>query len=186
MALTRVRTVFTGVPGTPWYSNMFFDIELGEIQLAADAVGAFWTDVASLMNNNVDWEVEDSVTVLNPENGEPVGVGSVTGDSGSGTGSGNMLARATQAYIIWNTGTWLGGRQIRGRTFLPGLVVGCSDGQGQVQPGVVLEIATAAAALLETPGNPTLNVYSRKNGQSLPVISGQASNQFAVLRSRRD
>ena len=186
MALTRVRTVFTGVPGTPWMSNMYFDVELAEVQLAADAVEAFWSEVDGYMVGGVAWEQEPFVTIINPVNGEPTGVAPVTPGAGTGGASGDMVPRAAQAYIVWNTGVWQAGRQIRGRTYLPGFTAGAAASDGSVDPGVVTALATAASNLLTTPGNPTLHVYSRKNGNSVPVDNGAASNQWAVLRSRRD
>ena len=186
MPLTRIRTVFTGVPGTPWYSNIFFEVPTAEVQDAADAVNTFWAAADSYMVTGVQWAVEDFATVLNPATGEPIGVLPVTGNTGGGATSGDMVSRASQILVSTLTGTWVGGRQIRGRIFVPGVSGVSSTPDGSVDGTVRTDFQNLANALALGVGDAELVVWSRKNGASYPVASTLVSSQWAVLRSRRD
>lgn len=165
---------------------MFFDIEAADAQLAADAVNAFWLNVSGMIVNTVTWSVEDLATVIDPVTGQPTGVVAVDGDTGVGGAAGGMMPRAAQGLIQWRTGVWQAGREIRGKTYVPGLDNEFSTLNGEFVPAQQQLLATYASDLLTTPGNPNLVVWSRKYGTVTPVTSGAVSNQFAVLRSRRD
>lgn len=186
MALTRVRTVWTGVPGTPWYSNHYFDVDAGDAQTCTDAIIDFWSDTKAAQSSLVNWTVENSVTVLNPANGQPTDVITTVGATDNGDGSGDMVTRASQILISWRTGVFLAGRELRGKTFVPAVVSSTIDGDGGVESAVVVQFLGYADALLTTPGHPNLQVWSRKNGTVTPVSSVQVSTEWAVLRSRRD
>lgn len=186
MALTRIRTGFTGVGGSPWINNMYFDVEEADIQAAADAAAGFWSNAQLAMSSLIDWAQDGVATVLNPVTGEPTDIVTYTPDTGDGQGSGDMLPAATQLLITWRTGVFSGGREVRGKTFVPGLVSSTNDNDGTIDEGVVTQFAGYAASLLTTPGNPTLQVWSRKNGTVQPVTQARITNEWAVLRSRRD
>ena len=51
--LARVRTIFTGPAGSPWYSNLYFDAATGTAQNAADAAAPFWGAVDNLKKSTV-------------------------------------------------------------------------------------------------------------------------------------
>ena len=182
----RVRTVFSGVPGTPWYSNIYFDDDGVNGQIGIDAVQTFWEALAGSMSPSVDWQVEGQVVVLDSVTGQPTGVFSGTGDTGSGTGTGDMLPSANQVLVTLNTGVWQAGRQIRGRLFCPGWTESANDGEGQVYSGLVTAVLAAVTAMSEDPGNLTQLVWSRTGNVVYPVSSWSVSNKFALLKSRRD
>lgn len=178
----RVRTVFTGVAGTPWYSNLYF----GDTSLPADAHAAvvdFWALIGPYIHTSVDWTVESEVTVLSILTGQPTSQTSVGAISGGGTASGQPLPWATQGLLRARTEAYANGRNVRGRIFIPGLTEDAQS-QGRPEPAVGPLMVTAAEQLLLT--DATWVVWSRKNQIQPEVTSVDFWQEWAVLRSRRD
>jgi len=186
----RVRTVFTGVPGTPWLSTMYFNDTGGTAQQAANAAGGYWGAIDALMGSQVDWATEADVSVINAVTGTLEGVESTTPLTGLGALATELIGFATQALCRWRTGTVVNGRNLRGRTFIPGLTTTSAD-DGQLISGHRVAIAAAAAALIAD-ANSELVIWHRPNpdtgslGLAAPVVTGTAWTEFAVMRSRRD
>lgn len=184
--LERVRTVFTGVAGTPWYSNMYFDNGVGEAGLYVEFVLDFWTTVANSIYSSVDFVVEDAVVIIEDTTGEIVGAGTGEGGGGSGQSGMDPVPYATQLQINWLTGVYLGGRQLRGKTYVPGLTES-SYTLGLVSAGARTIVQGAADELIGSGGaNGAFRVYSPTRGTSAVIDSATIPNKPAVLRSRRD
>lgn len=188
MAMLRVRTTITGVTGSPWLSTSYFlgaaDAPTqGEATAASGKVGTFWGSVDNVMNDDIDWATEPDVAVVE-ETGEQTGSFVTTPSVGSGLASDSILPFATQALVRLFTGAFIGGRQLRGRLFIPGLTeAGSTD--GVLSPGTSTTILNAANALA-SPTAPRLAVWSRVNATAVAVGTASVWAQFAVLRSRRD
>lgn len=186
----RVRTVFTGVQGTPWLSTMYFDESAGTAQNAATAVGAFWAEVDGQLSNLVNWQTEADVSLIDTDTGVLQGVISTSPVNGSGSLSTEALGWVTQGLIRWRTGSIINGRSLRGRTFIPGLTsTGLDDGQmSAIQQGV---LNTAASNLISSI-NATLQIWHRPNpvgsstGDAGDVLTGTTWPSYAELRTRRD
>lgn len=186
MLMARVRTVFTGVPGTPWYSNILFDNDVAAEQAAHDAVATFWDDMSALMTSRVSYEVEGDVTIIDSSTGQPVGVVTVSPASGIGGLTTDPLPYQTQALVRLNTGEWVGGRQIVGHMYIPGLTETANNVAGVLQDTTAASIQASAETMTTEPGNPTQVVFSRKNLAAYHVQTWQVPQTWAVLRSRRD
>lgn len=181
----RVRTVFIGVPGTPWYSNLFFDDQdAGGLEGAHEAVVDFWANLSGVISSEVSWTVEGEVAAISPGTGEIENVFNVAPASRSGSATGQPLPWMSQGLVRWETGAYMGGRRLRGRTFIPGATEDDSV-NGLPTNDYVTDLLTAANYLLNTsPATPV--VYSRKNLIQSPVVSAGAASYWALLRSRRD
>jgi len=185
--MLRVRTVFTGVAGSPYYSNIFYDQLPSAAEDAADAIGTAWEAMEPFMDNAISWVVESTVMVMDPVTGQPTDAVTVTGLSGTGSSAVDALPRAVQGLVQLRTGVFNAGREIRGRIFLPGLVVTTADLSGVISAGTVTAFEGIwEGALLTTPGVPTAGVWSRSGGIIEQVSSVSVWDEFAVLRSRRD
>lgn len=180
----RVRTVFSGVQGAPWVNTAYFSEGGGTAQQAATAVGAFWSSVDSLMEVSVSWTTLADVEELNAITGQVDGVQTTTPVTGGGVAATTGLPVATQGLVRWRSGQYAGGREIRGRWFIPGLAT-TSNTDG-IPSSTMLSTVNTAAATLIGDANSSLMVWSRKNGTEVPATSGSCWTQFAVLRSRRD
>jgi hypothetical protein len=86
--------------------------------------------------------------------------------------------------IKWRTGIYLAGREIRGRTFIPGLDA-FTNAEGVVDTTVHDALSDDLATWLGGLSAPPL-IWSRTHGDSAAVAAAEVWDQFAVLRSRRD
>jgi len=181
----RYRTVFSGSGGAPWLSTFWFDSLGGTAQQAATAAGLFWTTVQARMSTDVTWSGEPLVTSIDPATGQPNQITTVTPVTGAGSSAADPLPAICQGNLSWHTGQFLNGREVTGRTFLPGLSEDSSDTNGQVAAAAITVFNTAASALISS-ANAQLVVYSRRN-LGMTVVGGHGVNfKFAILASRRD
>jgi hypothetical protein len=183
-SLFRVRTVFTGVQGSPWLSTMYFDNGAGTAQQAATAVGVFWGTIDNRMATSVLWSTEAEVVLIDDATGDPTAVVTTTPSSGAGSGAATMLPVVAQGLVRWRTGVFSGGREVRGRTFVPGLTE--NDNDLGVPNGSIIPVVDGAAAALVATANADLVIYSRTKSLSESVTSGSMWTSWAELKSRRD
>lgn len=181
----RVRTSITGGSGGPWLSTFYFNVIGGlTAQNAVAATGTFWNGVKGLVAAGIVMATEADVASMDAGTGEVTGITATTPSSVTGTGTGTTAPTAAQGLIRWRTGYYVAGREIRGRTFIPGLCVAAVAGGAPTTS--YLNSANAAAAALVADANSELMIWSKKNGEVAPVLLGSTWSSFAVLRSRRD
>lgn len=188
MPMLRVRTVFTGVTGSPWLNTLNFgsSSQSGnqtDADAAVAATGAFWGAVDALMNTSVTWATLPDVLFLG-DDGVAAGAYSTTPQTGTGATATEILPFTNQAVVRLLTGTFIGGRQLRGRIFVPGLTEAASVA-GSLAAASSATI-TAAAGVLNSGTTPPLAVWSKVNATVVPVSGVSTWSQFGVLRSRRD
>jgi hypothetical protein len=183
--MLRVRTVFTGVPGSPWLSTMYWaDLETQDgANLAVARVGQFWTALGGQMKTTVRWDTEAEVDQLSVT-GTLQGTYVTAPVGGNGLAADTLLPIATQALVRWSTSLVVAGRRLRGRTFLPGWTEAHSLNG-------VLEVAAKnttqnAANTLIAHSAPSMVVWSPTHGTLANIDAASVWEQFAVLRSRRD
>ncbi len=181
--MKRIRTVFTGVAGAPYYNNLYFT-NGPTAQDALDLVEAFWNDCSAVMTTECVWAQEDTVAVVDPTTGVIDSFDSGTGASGAGDLSQELLPLQTQALITWKTLLVPAGRRLQGRTFVPGLGEGDND-QGFLSSAAATLLGTAADNLIDNSGGNFI-IWSRTNGVTAVASSATIGSKFAVLRSRRD
>lgn len=182
--MLRVKTVFSGMSGAPWLNTLYFDDATLGAQDCVDAVATFWSAVDGLMDSEVDWDIDQDVEIVDEASGNVLSIVQTTGGTGSGSLAAEALPIASQALIRWRTGVYVGGREIRGRTFVPGLTEQAND-NGKLAAASQTLIQTAATALINDP-DCDLAIYSRVNANAAPVVSANVWGEFAVMRSRRD
>lgn len=194
--MLRIRSVSTGVAGSPWYTNMYFS---GDSQGAADdahdRVVAYWTALASVMINEVVTTVEGNVPVIEPTDGSLRGFLGTTETSVAGTSTGDPLPFAIQGLITTNTDTVRDNRRVQGKLYVPGMSeTGNTDGTG-TSPANLATMQDAADNLWSALPDTGLVVWSRPKGAGSPfpgpgleaaVVSATPREFWAVLRSRRD
>ena len=181
----RVDTSTAGLGGAPFYTQMFFDDGVGVPSDVVDAVVAFWEALDTVIVNELTMTVEGVVAVVDETTGMITGVVSTGSGAGVvGTSVGEPAALATQGLIQWQTGDYVNGRQIRGKTFIPGVATSAVQA-GKPTAGYQAALNTAANALIAN-ASVVFGIYSRVNHTLRDVTVGSAWNDFAVLRSRRD
>jgi len=181
----RVRTHITGGAGGDGLSTMYFDGTGGLTAAnAAVAVHTFWQTLQNHISNNLALQVDPLVYDINEATGHPVGVTSVSVAAVPGNASTDEAPWSAQGLIEWHTGNFLNGREIQGKTFIPGVTIG-DNVVGAPGSGYVTAL-TAAGAALVADVNTSFQVYSRRNSAGIQVTAAAGWNKWAVLRSRRD
>lgn len=183
MIMQRIRTIFTGVAGTPWYNNLYFNEESGSPNDRISAVFEFWNTLAAVINDSVTFQVQGDVAFVDDATGDIVEVQTDLAQSGAGDETGDPLPHANQGLLRLRTGVYVGGRQIVGRVFVPGMTESVAT-NGLLTSTAITQLETAAAVLKDDEGS--WRVYSPTKHTSADITSWSAWNQFAVLRSRRD
>lgn len=180
----RVSTVITGIPGGSYFHRFYFDDSTNTAQQAATATVTWWSAVDNLFANDLVWTVQPVVEVVDVTTGQITSTVSVTGGTGVGADATSYLPAATQILVRWRTTNFVNGREIRGRTFIPGATE-AATADGVLDSTWVSTLNTANAALIAS-ANAELVVYSPTHHTLGNVTAASVWTQFAVLRSRRD
>jgi hypothetical protein len=187
--MIRVRTVFTGVAGTPWYSNLYFDgagLTSVDAQTALNNVRALWNDYKGSMSSQISINLDPFVPVINPATGDVTGGFTVTpGATIIGSGVGERMPSLCQVLVSLKTGSYVGGRQVAGKCFLPGTTEALNTANGDIPSASAAYFAGLFNTLVAAAG-PDPVVWSKKAGAVYQIASATASTKWAVLRSRRD
>lgn len=182
----RVRTVFTGRPGSPGYSTLYFAGDTpGEAQVAVTEITDFWDGVSQFMTTGTTITVEGDVEVVDPATGQVTGIFAVGSESTTSTGAA-AIAPALQGLIRWRTGDFVAGREIRGRLFVPWL---SSEANTAGLPSTAFTAQMQASAdnlLADASAAGGLSIYSETHRQEALVSVATVWSEFAVMRSRRD
>jgi hypothetical protein len=183
----RVRTIWEGVAGAPYYTNLYFtDTGANPAPLAAAAaVDTMFENIAGNISNLLSWTVQSDIPVIDDATGTLVGNWSVGNRFGNGTNVSEILPRQAQGMIRWETTTVVGGRRLRGRTFVPGPTEPLNEQGGTPVTGYVDGLEGTGEFLRDSPNN-ELRVYSPTHGTSAVVTGVGAAPYWANLRSRRD
>lgn len=183
--IRKVDVVWTGLGGSPYYSQFFFDHQEGKASAAATAVSTFFTANAGRIALGLVGAVQDDQTIIESSTGQPVAVeqgGSAPNITASG--SSEPLPSATQGVLRLRTNVFLNGRRLQGRLFIPSPVENDSNGRPSLQYRQLWE-GSGNTLRTSSVSFGAWVVFSRKN-----LVDGQISavscwEQWGVLRSRR-
>jgi len=182
--MKRVYVVWNGATGLPGVSVMYGGT-------ASDPTGdilTFFNAVKAFFPTGLTWQVPNSGDLVNDTNGALTG-------GWTGTGGGTVTATGAGAYaagcgcyVNWGTAGIVGGRRLRGRTFLAPLITGTYDSSGTITNANLTTIQAAATALAAAS---KLLVWHRPSsagagdGQAFVITSGLVPDQVTSLRTRR-
>lgn len=137
------------------------------------------------------------LTFTVPANGETLesSTGTLTGAWAEGTAqttsgtSTNGYAAGVGTRIVWNTGQVVGGRRVRGSTYLVPLAGNFYDVDGTIVNSVRANLETAAQAMITALGDDMV-VWSRNtaglaDGAISTISSASIPDKVSWLRSRR-
>lgn len=156
----------------------------GGAQDGVDAVAAYWAAIDGLMDNAITITIEAEVVEIDEVSGDMVASYTTTGGTQLGDSAATPLPYQTQALIQWNTGVFVSGHRLVGRSFLPGFTTDTVDTNGTPTAGTITGIEAAITAILA--GVQPLAVYSRTHHVVHVVTTGTARDTYAFLSSRRD
>lgn len=186
--MLRTTTRFIGMTGAPYYNQLFFGgSTVGEAQAAADAARLFWGNCANGMSTLLEGQVLPEVVDIDPATGQQIDAFNTTTSIIDGFAAGETLPPANQGLVRFTTSTFVNGRRLRGRVFIPGPTEAMSSGQ---QPtATYLGYLTDAIDDLITASGPAgdLVIYSRTHLTAGVVTGGTGwGSGWGILRSRRD
>lgn len=180
----RVEWSGTGVVG-PSVTTLYF----ADLSTTAPA------DVVTLLSawplampTGLTATVPSSGDTIDAATGEINGTWAIAGGGLVGYGGNGDFALGVGARIKWNTAGIVGGRRVRGSTFLVPLLGSVYSSTGTLDSSLVTTVESAITTFLASASS-TLEVYSRptatRAGVSSTVTSGSLPNAVSWLRSRR-
>jgi len=186
VALERVRVEWLGMPGGPGVSTF----HVNSAAAFLPAIRAFFAAQPSYYPDNVLFHFPTTGDIIESTTGSLVGAwaGPVTLDFAPTGGS--AYAAPLGVVMDWITPVILGGRRLRGKTFLvPADSLNFDTNGGVLAARKVVFDNLAATLIAATADN--LKVWKRptpggSDGGFGTVTQGSLSNKAAVLRSRRD
>jgi len=182
--LRRVRVTWTGLTGLPGISTFY---TLGTDDVTTN-LATFFSSISNRFSASLTWScpstgdtIEDSTGALN---GAWVGG---TAFSQTGSGGTSAYAAGTGAMIFWGTGTIVGRRRLKGRTFLAPINSAEYSSSGTISAAALTTLSAASATLV---GTGKLRVWHRppKGGStgSNGLVTGATVPSFVTsLKSRR-
>ena len=180
----RLRVVGTGVVGSPYYSNFYFDGIDGAG--AAAALEGLFDGFAPFQTQFLVNTLEPEAVSINPVNGQPIASTPVTSWTVTGLSTNDILPTQVQALTKITTGEYVDGRQIQGRVNIAGLTESSQNNGAFMNPATVDALQTEWDQFLDADetGEWDYAVYSRKNGAVFPVTAATVEAAWATLRSR--
>jgi hypothetical protein len=176
----QVRVEWSGAPGMPGVSTFYCSGTIS--QFRTDLTTAFTADKSL---------IPADVTITVPNTGSDIdsGTGQVVGTWTSGdpntiacTGTGNYSSPVGMV-VIWHTGVYLNGRELRGKTFLVPTVASTFSTDGSLNDTDRLGVQNDFNTLAGTTAD--MVVFSRTAGAIASVTSATVSDRPAVLTTRR-
>lgn len=190
--LLRTRAVWTGFPGAPGYTNWFWDYEAGTPADASDAANSmysFFDQITGQLPQDVIINISEEGAVVDDATGKQVDIVALASQSTvTGVGAGPYSAPSGCA-VRWNTAGVVGGRLVKGHSFIVPLANLAYQTDGSLASAAVTALQNAADASIATQALPRV-VYSRPTatrplGVFSPITTASIPDRAAVLRSRR-
>ena len=184
--MIRIKVNWAGLGGGPYLSTFYFSdtFDQTHVDNARGGVNALLNTYRSLMASGC------TITATTADNIDLAGVlsGSLaltTPINLASNGSGNWLPRVAQHLVSIRTGSYLGGRELRGRIYLPQPLVSTVDSGGNPSTSFATTMNTALTTFRTTSGY-TPVVWSKHAGANSTWQSAVIAPYVAVMRSRRD
>ena len=181
--LYRVRSVWTGFPGAPGVTTMYFL----DMATCLDAVHTFWSAMVGKLPSDVHIQVQNFGDVIDSATGDLTD--SWTADtltSVAGTAS-DKYAAPVGSCVNWNTETVVGSRRLKGRTFLVPMGGDVYQTDGSIGGQDLTQIQGYADALISSESS-SFVVWHRGTGSDGTfglITSATVPDKAVVLRSRR-
>ncbi len=158
------------------------DLEGSYAQDTADAVAVFLEAIDVGVRNSQTMRVDPEIAQVNIATGQIEAVETVTTAPVVGEAVDEGVPQAANLLLRWRTGLFSGGREVRGRTFLPGFSILQNTATGEVEQDTINFMNAAGETLL---ANSDLGIYSPTKSLFAEATSVSCWNEWAVMRSRR-
>lgn len=172
------------LPGTPGGSTADATDVLGRVRGA-------WLAMASRLSTQCTIRYSSEVLALNDATGALVNqFTGIPGAQTPGTDVGELLPAQTQGLVQWLTAGVIGGRRVRGHTYIPFATEVNNDSLGRPASAYVSSLANFGSSMLAGGATATVPVIWHRPGpggpgSSFPTTGVVARSSWSVLRSRR-
>jgi hypothetical protein len=197
VSLVRVQTVWTGVAGSPYYTNLYVigPLSTNNGNDLATAWRVFLNSLVGTLSGGMTATIDAELLEIDETTGNVTGAGNTIQAPVVFTATGDVLPRANQLLIRWITNGIVHNRRVRGRIFLPGALESHNSASGSPLPVLGTPVQSGIDAMLATmagrmrvwaqpfPGTPTNPL---RPGSAHAIQSAQIGTFWAILRSRRD
>lgn len=184
--IREILVDWTTQAGGGFRNVFYFDSTVTPAVQRSD-IATWATGMAGVIDTNVSWTVETAGRELDETTGALVGAWTEpTGHTGLGAITGECVPDVAQILCRWATGSVVGGRFLKGRSFVPGMTVAQMK-DGNIVPATVGALSTVCNTFATGASN--LLVWHRPvlgaGGVAIPSQSGSVWSELAVLRRRR-
>jgi len=193
--MDKIVAVWTGWAGGPGFSNFYLggNSDLTQLNAAADRISDFFSQLAPVLPNSISITVQPGVQRLASASGEVIDEIALTEVLLPQTGVGGAdFSAPSGACIVWRSLNSVGGRVVKGKTFLVPLASAAYDTDGTLDASALGSIRAAIAQLMANQppsADGKLVVWHRPvngaGGSEHTIVSGTVSDRAAILRSRR-
>lgn len=186
MAILRLNSVWTGSTGSPYFTQTYYT-GAADVAHADDAINALYTlfnAMSTYIDDALTVTISGDAEVIDVSNGQITSVVSTTGAVKSFTGTGDALPTLVQGLAVFNTGSYINGRQLKGHMYLPGMLEANNTVVGLPAASMTSTITGFLTTYAADSSDPT--VFSRTHGAASTIQSSSMSAKWAYLRSRRD
>jgi hypothetical protein len=183
--MQRLRVTWSGSPVTGPGLTTFY------LPDSATTVADVLTLFGSLANKfppGITWTVPSEVDLIDPTTGILTGGAALAGSGTQvSTGTDTKFAAGVGARIVWGTSTVIGGRRVKGSTFLVPLEAYCYAADGTLDATNASQMQTAVNTFVT---NTNYVIWHRpspggSDGGIATVTSGTIPDKVSTLRSRR-
>lgn len=184
--IARIPVVWSGLTGLPGLS-LFYSTP-ADAPAAVAAVNTFFNTIKGSFVSGLSWTTFGSGDTIVQETGQLAGGWSGgTGGIYNASGGAGAWAAGTGGLVKWDTGGVVGGRRLRGRTFLTCILGSKYDAGGTLEDATVGSWQTAADTLVAAG---KCRIWHRPHpgfadGTSLLITSATVPDRVTSLRSRR-
>lgn len=197
MSLVRVQTMWTGVAGSPYYTNLYAigPATTNNGQDLATAWHTYLVSLATFLRSPMVATIDAEILEFDETTGIVTGANSTIQGPVSFTNLTDPLPPANQALLQWTTNGIVHNRRVRGRTNIPGVMEAQSDVTGKPAPVIGTPLLSGAQAMLTTMSGrmriwaqPFLGTATNppRPGSAHAITGVTVAPYWAILRSRRD
>lgn len=151
-------------------------------------IADFFDGIKGLVPTGCQWQVPNGGDELDDATGTLLGSWSGAGNATiAATGGTGGYPAGVGAYVKWSTAAVVGGRRLKGRTFICPLWSGAYDSSGTIATATLSNLVTEAVALA---ASGSLVIWHRPSsggsgGSSSGVTGADVPDQVTSLRTRR-
>lgn len=155
----------------------------------ANRCRVLWDGLKTFVPTGITWSFPGEVTELDTATGqlEDVHPINVLADVVS-SGSNSSWAKPAGGRIDWLTEVVVGGRRLKGRTYVVPLSGAQYDAQGSLTPACISGLVAAASAYRDGGVTDEMqpSVWSRRHGVQGDITNVRVPDRVSILTSRRD